>query len=76
MAFLEELCMHLTLSFLQDAVTLAQNSPRWRGGGVSVSLAIYALGLEANRSTYFDLTFSVVQETGIEEDGVMLIIVF
>lgn len=67
-----------TFSFLQDGVTLAQNSPSWRGGGVSVSLVLFMHSLEDNRSTYFDLTFSesVVQETGIEWYGLKLIIMF
>lgn len=30
-----------TFLFLQDGVTLAQNSPSWGGGGVSVSLVLF-----------------------------------
>lgn len=67
-----------TFSFLQDGVTLAQNSPSWRGGCQCLSCAIYASSLEDNRSTYFDLIFreNVVQEIGIEWNGLKLIIVF
>lgn len=55
-------------SFLQDGVTLTQNSPVGGWGCQCLSCAIYASSLEDNRSTYFDLTFSesVVEETGIE----------
>lgn len=49
------------------------------GVGVSVSHVIYALSLEGNTSIYIDLTIltfseNIVQEAGIEWDGLRLVI--
>ena len=68
-----------TFSFLQDGVTLHQNSPTlgW-GGWECLACAISLFSFEDNRSSYFDLTFSenVVPEAGMERNDLNLITPF